>query len=435
MEGTQRLPSEIILQILEDIEHDAVITLDEPSSPYYWCLPGITLSAAWFERREEQKLAWSRSVPPLFKIDKPLRHFMARRLKAIEIPPSWESFEPSMSSFSRPVSYFANTFYNHNSLMIFGEDIISSRTWRFIIRRSETWDSLTFDLDLIHPDTNLGVQYLMTIFPKLTRFTMRVTGTPHWVDHKDIRTLVAESPKLIHLTIFHLLGESPTTGAEPSATCSLQSLHIRQLRGCNQDTLGFLVSNSHKSLQELTIVLDGVAWWGVQSHRFYRGIGANDLQASFAPCLELCTLRFADRVAKPGDHDLLLAGNLNAELDPENAPLGYILDDMIKKLRKLEVLRICGRTFSMKIFENLNTSGCVLKELSIQSYPAFPMPSFLEHLKENRALSRLQKLQIGKEIIDDQYVIVLSSACQQSEIELQIIEYENVYDDITHLLL
>ncbi|MBW0518995.1 hypothetical protein O181_058710 [Austropuccinia psidii MF-1] len=419
---TQRLPVEIILHVLEDVEHDLAVRLDELRSPFYWCIPASVLRAAWAQRRYQQRLLWSRSIPPLCQINSMLREYMTNRLKVFKTPPTLRSFGRSKNCHARSVALSATTFYNHRSLTIFADDRIPFGTWRFIGSRNETWESLNFDMDLGNSQVSLGIyKFHMPRLPSLRSFTLRLADTQHWLDHLVLRTLVETSPKLINLTIFHLQGASLVSDNELKPACSLKSLHIRRFRECSQDTVGYLVSNSHQSLEELTIVLDGGPRPTGVTQRFYRGIGAGDLQAALAPCLELRTLRFADRVARLWDYEDLE----ERELDPDFGPLGFILDDMVKKLHHLQVLKIWGEIFSMTLFDNLNIAGCQLTELSIQSYPGLPMPIFLENLRTNPALSMLEILQIGSDTLPIYYASSLQAACQDLGIQMQIL-FENV---------
>ncbi|MBW0563956.1 hypothetical protein O181_103671 [Austropuccinia psidii MF-1] len=412
----QRLPEELMLQILEDVEHEIPVRLDEPQCPYYWCMSSSVLSPAWRKRRRKQRLAWSQSVPPLCQINSYFRQFMRRRLKAFDTPPTLRSFDSTRSSHTRSAALSANAFFHHKSLIIFLEDRIPYGTWRLIGSKSHIWESLTFDFSLGTSYVAPGIHKLhMPTLPNLRSFTLRSTGTQHWVDHQVLRNLVKSSPKLIHLTIFHLQGTSPVANSEPKPICSLKSLSIRRFRDCNQDTVGYLISNSHQSLRALTIVLDGAEWWTDLSLRYYRGIRATELQAALAPCVELRTLRFADRTARSVDYN-----NLHLrELDPEFGPLGYILDDMVNNLRRLKKLHIWGAIFSMKLFDNLQISGCRLKVLSIQGYPKFPVLDFLEHLRENPALGRLRLLQLGANMIHPEHARGLSFLCDEWNIEFR----------------
>ncbi|MBW0492998.1 hypothetical protein O181_032713 [Austropuccinia psidii MF-1] len=425
--GTRQFPTELILQVLENVEHDVLIRLDEASSPYYWCIPPMVLRTVWSERRRQKRVAWSESVPPLCQINRGFREVMTGRLQVFNTLPTWEAFGPSNSSQTKRAVLSANVFRNHTSLFIFGEDLIPYRTWLFINVKSDVWESITLDMDFEHPNMTGGLfELYLTNLPNLTSFTFRATGVKNWVDHMDIRRLVKASPKLKHLTISHLWGASTDSTSDPNPTCCLHSLYLRRFRHCNKNTLDYFVLNSLQSLQEVTIVLDGAIWWRGLSHRFYRGIYATDIQAVFASCVELRTLRFAEIVPRLG-YNRPFIEHVDPELDPEFGPLGYILDDMVEKLRQLEILRICGRTFSMRLFDNLRNSGCRLKELSVQNYPGFPIPRFLQQLKENPALSRLEKFQIGTDAISDQYEGVLALACQELKIEFQTIDYENVF--------
>ncbi|MBW0525840.1 hypothetical protein O181_065555 [Austropuccinia psidii MF-1] len=419
----QKLPTELYLQVFETVEHEIPEKLDEPGSLLYWCLEFSVLNETWVERLERQKRAWNESAPPLCQIDRCSRSVMLRRLKAFSGLPTLQNFETSGPSQAVSLAMPATAFYNHRRLLVFSEEQVPWDTWEFVISKSQTWESLTFDFNLQVGNMIAVHQALSSInLPNLERLTFRAASHQHWLDDLVVRRLAKAAPNLQHLTIFHLLGTTLPAGFKSETTCSLKSLHLRGLRRCNRGNLQALLSKSHHSLQELTVVLDSPPQRAGRGQRFYRGIGATDLQASFASCLEIRILRVADRVAKLLDYESLQT----RELDPPNNPLGFILDNMVRTLPRLEVLAVWGGIFSMELFENLKVSGCRLKVLSIENYPHFPIWGFLRHLKENEALSNLETLSIGLDLLSTDETSLLSLVCSQCNIKLQfLLQFES----------
>ncbi|MBW0470227.1 hypothetical protein O181_009942 [Austropuccinia psidii MF-1] len=424
-----RCPDELILQILESVELDEPEKINETNSPFYWCLVSWALPSAWATRLAQQQNAWNDNAVPLRQLNMATRKSMKNGHMAFRVPSMLPNVGPSRSSEQafRPLT--ANTFYNRRHLRIFfGEDILAE-TWKLIIDKSQVLESLIFDVKLSKTDSEPSFfEFPITNFPNLTSFTLRSTSAEHWLDHLFVREIVAGSPNLLDLTVFQLHGNSAVLEPEREASCSLRSLYIRRFRECNEKTFSFIISKSHHTLEELTLVLDGPTFRGENGQRFHRGIGASELQTAIAPCTEIRTLRVADLVAKMSDYE---DRTENVELDPEAGPLGFILDTMVTHLRHLEVLIIWGGIFSMEIFRNLETSGCQLKLLSIQNYPKFSVRRFLTRLIKNRSLRQLETLELGASMIPSQDARFLLAVCKQLHIELRILDNSYMYKYVT----
>ncbi|MBW0500287.1 hypothetical protein O181_040002 [Austropuccinia psidii MF-1] len=371
-------------------------------------------------RLGQQRQAWTDSVLPLCQINSTTRGAMTRRIKAFQRPRDLQHFKLYGSLQAMDKLAIATTFYNNRHLTIFSSEDLTHATWDFINERNDFWESLTFDMYFPHTAASPGLENLdLSNWKNLTSFTCRATSNQRWVDHLIIRSLVTASPKLINLTIFDLDGKSPVVRPEPQVLCKLQSLHLRRLRDCDRHTLRYLVSQSYHSLQELTIVLDCTPRNEIRTQRFYRGIRASQLRAAFSRCTRIRTLRIADHVASMSPPT-----PFTGEYDPEDGPLGFIVDDMVRDLRRLKNLHTWGHIFSMDLFDNLRMSGCRIKSLSIQSYPNFPLSLFLEELKHNQALKRLESLAFGDVWLPPKNVSAITSLCKERKIKLQFLHHE-----------
>ncbi|MBW0500760.1 hypothetical protein O181_040475 [Austropuccinia psidii MF-1] len=426
------LPDELLLQVLENVELVENETIDELSSPFYWCLMTSQLPAAWSERLKMEKLIWKKVTLPLCQINQVSRDLMIKRVKSFTIGSS-RSFQRRMS---RQPTHF---FHNDLNMRMFNENVMSNEVWKMIMDYAQSLQLLTFD---VQNENTYGIPGLahceaiidgfdLSIFPNLTSFTFRTASPDNWISHLAIKDLVKASPHLRSLTVFHLHADlvsdqdlDPELYGEPEpdleeASCQLISLHLRRFRHCHeQNILSFILSKSHETLQELTLVFAGPNSRTDESQRFHRGVGANEVQAAFAPCKKLHTLRVADQVAGMSDY---ATPRQEVELDPEEGPLGFILDNMVRHLKDLKVLEMCGGIFSMDLFNNLKLSDCRLELLSIRNYPQFPISSFIEQLRSNKALSHLEKIELGSSMLCSTEEKIMFSVCQRLQLELKLL--------------
>ncbi|MBW0497512.1 hypothetical protein O181_037227 [Austropuccinia psidii MF-1] len=360
------LPNELILQILEAVDVVEHETLDEASSPFYWCLHTHQLPEAWNERFKREKVTWNRVTLPLSQINQASRQVMRRRAQSFTIGSATSN--AGTGRFSQPSIGGQPTklFYNHKNLRMFSENMMTNEVWNIISDYAPALESLTFDVQpentytvpsiSVSPFRAVVDAFNLSIFPYLTSFTFRTASSDNWILHLVIRDLVEACPHLINLTVFHIHG-NVNQDYDPElygqASCQLKSLHLRRFRRCHdQNLLPFILSKSYDTLEELTLVLSGPNGIYEGNQRFCRGIGANEIQTVIGSCKKLSTLRIADQVAKISDYE---TQPQELELDPENKPLGFILDNLILNLEKLENLEISDSPLRLHLLASQNT--------------------------------------------------------------------------------
>ncbi|KAA1101943.1 hypothetical protein PGT21_034027 [Puccinia graminis f. sp. tritici] len=160
------------------------------------------------------------------------------------------------------------------------------------------------------------------IWDLLKKNHQNIVNAPNeWFDFKNMVQLLRNCPVLKYFTIFQLQG--PKTHKEAvqilntqgKAACKLRLLHIRRVQRVTKDNLSFIVSGSHQTLKELTWVYKTSA----------------DLVA--------CMVDYTsdNRIRPMYDH---------------NAPLGPVLDRLVRPFGQLKSLQVSGSIFTMDLFDS-----------------------------------------------------------------------------------
>lgn len=398
----QKLPNELLVQIFEMVKVDGEECVEPRETvESMWCSSVKGLHSMEVEERQRELSLWKNTIVPLLNVNSTVRATILPRLRnSLRIEDNEDiRMEERLLELLRQRP--GRNHWGYNSLQISLKSDLLPHIFKLIDDNKKTLRSLTISSygesseGLISP-----LAESLSHLSALKHFSYRMNGLGEWIDHKTVMDVLATLSELQALTLFQIhgtLNESNPRSEEPTASAKLRSLHIRRLRHCHGRDLATIVSKSHESLQELTFVFDRHHQPGALLSE-HRGVPATQVQEAFLPCKSIRILRIADLTTLDLTNGPL--GRVGA-LDPENGPLGFMVDDMVRSLKQLEILEISGRIFSKDLFENLRMNGCTLQQFSIYNYPGFSIKILAYQLSTNQAFRKLKKLILGRiETID-----------------------------------
>lgn len=413
------LPFDILSRITAELVNHSSKAIDDPESPIYWALSGHQLAAYRVDRTSPLEAFNQSHLVSLLAVTPAFREAASHHLRTPLVIKDHEDINRALD----PQSSFTGPLQHLSSLEIMLKCDLWNQVFELMRAHSDDLNSISLDVDreVQHLDPNMLFQTLR-LLSNTSSFIYRAALTGVWINQSVLLDLLASWPKLQHLTLFQLYGTGaietykPNGQASLNHQCQLRSLHLRRLCKVSESDLRAILSNAFESLEELTVVFDPTPHHP-QSQSSARGLKADVLARVVADYKQIRVLRIADLVARIDDGDDVTH---DVVYDPDDGPLGYVVDELVRGLPDLKTLETSGRIFSMDLFENLRMAGAELESLSVLRYPCFPFEKFLKQMGSNPSLSKLSELKIGNELlIDDEERLQLEKLCTDRRIRLK----------------